>query len=162
MNPQSLNQNLSILQSKVRTNKSLDFSSGFVVTLVSTFYIKEEISMKELKMELKSLAKALKALVRQTEKMEKKLDKLEKASRPKKTKKKAPAKAMKKKVVKRTTKVTATDTVLKMIQRRKRGITTAEIKARTGFKEKKIWDIVNRSKREGKIKVLRKGVYAKV
>jgi len=118
--------------------------------------------MKELKKELKSVARALKALVRQTEKMEKHLDKLEKASRSKKAKKQAPATATKKKVLRKTTEVTATDTVIRMIQKRKRGITTAEIKARTGFKEKKIWDIVNRAKREGKIQVLRKGLYAKV
>lgn len=118
--------------------------------------------MKQLKKELRSVVKALKALTRQTERMEKQLDRVEKASRAKKVKKKAPIKVAKKGVVKRATKVTATDTVLKMIQRRKRGITTAEIKAKAGFKEKKIWDIVNRAKREGKIKVLRRGLYAKV
>ena len=117
--------------------------------------------MKELKKDLQSVVKNLKALARQTERMAKKLDKLEKAQRPKKAKGKVRARATKKRVAKRAKKVSATDTVLRIIQRRKRGITTPEIKAMTRFKEKKIWDIVNRAKREGKIRSLGKGVYAK-
>ena len=79
------------------------------------------------------------------------------ARRPAKKVARRPAK----KVAKRPTKVTAIDTVLKIIQNRKKGITTDEIKKRTGFKEKKIWDIINRAKRQGKVKSLGKGVYVK-
>lgn len=117
--------------------------------------------MKELKKDLQSMMKNLKALARQTERMAKKLDKLEKASAVKKARVKVPARAAKKRIAKKAKKVSATDTVLGIIQRRKRGITTPEIKARTGFKEKKIWDIVNRAKRDGKVKSIAKGVYAK-
>lgn len=117
--------------------------------------------MKELKKDLRSIVRSLKALARETERLEKKLTKLQKVQAAKRPKAKARARVAKRRVVKKAKKVTASDTVLKMIQRRKRGITTAEIKARTGFKEKKIWDIVNRAKRQGKIKSPRKGVYVK-
>ena len=117
--------------------------------------------MKELKKDLRSVVRDLKALTKATEKLIKKVDKLGKAPAAKKPKAKAPAKAVKKRIVKKAAKATASDTVLKIIQKRKRGITTAEIKQKTGFKEKKIWDIVNRAKRQGKVKSLSKGVYIK-
>ena len=41
------------------------------------------------------------------------------------------------------------------------GVTTSQIKARTGINEKKIWDIVNRLKRQGKVKSAGRGVYIK-
>lgn len=117
--------------------------------------------MKELRRDLQAVVKSLKVLTRKTERMAKKLDKLEKRWGAKKVKAKGPARGTKKRVAKKTKKLTATDSVLKIIQRRKRGVTTAEIKAMTGYKEKKIWDIVNRARSEGKVKSLRKGVYAK-
>ena len=117
--------------------------------------------MKGLKRDLQSVVKELKALTKATEKITRQADKLGKASPAKKSKARAPAKAAKKKAPKKAAKVTASDTVLKIIQGRKKGITTSEIKARTGFKEKKIWDIVNRAKRQGKVKSLGKGLYAR-
>jgi hypothetical protein len=105
--------------------------------------------------------KNLRVLTQRTERVAKKLDKLEKAQAPKRQKVKAKARPKKGRVVRRATKATAIDTILNIIQKRKRGITTAEIKAKTGYEEKKIWDIVNRAKRQGKVKSLGKGVYAK-
>ena len=123
--------------------------------------------MKQLKRQLQSVVKSLKVLTQKTEKIAKKLGSLEKVQPPKrrgvkaKVRRKIVARRPAKRVAKRPTKVTAIDTVLKSVQKRKRGITTAEIKKRTGFNEKKIWDIVNRAKRQGKVKSLGKGVYAK-
>lgn len=127
--------------------------------------------MTQLKRDLQSIVKNLRVLAQRTERVAKKLDKLEKAQAskrrkakaqaPKRRKVKAKARPKKGRVVRRATKATAFDTVLNIIQKRKRGITTAEIKAKTGYKEKKIWDIVNRAKRQGKVKSLGKGVYAK-
>ncbi|MDP6178652.1 MAG: hypothetical protein QGG48_02035 [Desulfatiglandales bacterium] len=127
--------------------------------------------MTQLKRDLQSVVKNLRVLAQKTERMAKKLAKLEKAQAsklrkaktkaPKRRKAKAMARPKKGRLVRRATKATAIDTVLNIIQKRKRGITTDEIKAKTGYKEKKIWDIVNRAKRQGKVKSLGKGVYAK-
>lgn len=117
--------------------------------------------MKAVKKDLQSVVRELKALIKATERISKKIDKLAEAKPAKTAKAKAKPKAAKKRVARKAAKVTASDTVLKIIQKKKKGITTAEIKAKTGFKEKKIWDIVNRAKREGKVKSLGKGIYAK-
>ncbi len=115
--------------------------------------------MEKLREDLRSLVKSLKALTRQTENIQKRLEKLQKAQVAKKLRSKAPAKGVRRRVAKEVKRTTASDMVLKMIERRKRGMTTAEIKAKTGFKKKKIWDIVYRVKRQGRIKSPRKGVY---
>jgi uncharacterized membrane protein len=115
--------------------------------------------------------------MQKTEKIAKKLDKL-KTAKPKakpKVKPKAKPKAKaavrvrpaKKRVVrkaptKKKAKVTAIDTVIKIIKRTKRGVNTASLKKKTGFSDKKIWNIINRLKKQGEIKSARKGVYVKV
>jgi len=117
--------------------------------------------MKELKKDLQAIVKSLKMLVQKTERIATKADKLQKPAPAKISKSTAKIKPAKKRVVKKSTRVTAIDTVLKIILKRKKGITTEELTKKTGFKEKKIWDIVNRAKRQGKIKSLKKGVYIK-
>lgn len=71
------------------------------------------------------------------------------------------ARPAKKRADGKTPKINATATILGIIERSKKGIDTATLKDKTGFTEKKIWDIVSRAKREGKIKGLRKGIYSK-
>jgi hypothetical protein len=100
---------------------------------------------------------------KKTEKLVGQIAKLEKAQapakqgRPGKPKKKAaPAKAS---GMKKTKRVTAIDTVLDIVKKRKAGVTTTQIKEKTGFPEKKIWDIINRAKRQGVVKSASKGVY---
>jgi len=135
--------------------------------------------MKQIKRDLQSVVKNLKSLMQKTEKIAKKLDKL-KTAKPKpkpkpKAKPKARAKAKaavrvrpaKKRVVrkaptKKKAKVTAIDTVIKIIKRTKKGVNTASLKKKTGFSDKKIWNIINRLKKQGEIKSARKGVYVKV
>ena len=125
--------------------------------------------MKALKRDLQSVVKSLKALTQRTEKIAKKLNKLEKAMSAKKPRAKARVKAKpakervtRKVTVKKRTKITAIDAVLGVFKRSRKGVTTAQIKEKTGFNEKKIWDIVNRAKRQGKVKSVGRGVYVKV
>lgn len=117
--------------------------------------------MKGLRRNLQSIVKALNVLTQRTNKLEKQLQKLEKEKTPTRQTAKPKAKARKKAVARKSTRVTATDTVLNIIYKRKNGATTTQIKEKTGFPEKKIWDIVNRAKREGKVKSPGKGVYMK-
>lgn len=66
--------------------------------------------------------------------------------------KKAPAKK----------RVTNIDTIVSLIQGAPNGISTAELKTKTGFAETKIWSIVNRSIKSGKIRTVKRGVYGGV
>jgi len=111
--------------------------------------------------------------------MVKKVDRLSKANKGKKTKVSARAKARpakkavvrkaakakarpaKKAVVRKAAKGTAIDVVMNAIGRSRKSITTAQISAKTGFKNKKIWDNVNRLKQQGRVKSAGKGVYVK-
>jgi uncharacterized membrane protein len=118
--------------------------------------------MVDVKKELGQIAKSLSMLTTKMEKLAKQLDRQEKG-RASVKKQRRPTK--KKTAAKRTAgrakskKVTAIDTVLDIIKRRKGGVTTTQIKSKTGFPEKKIWDIINRAKRQGVVKSASKGVY---
>jgi len=72
--------------------------------------------------------------------------------------KKAPAK--KSQVRKKRSILTATDQVLQIIMRRKRGIDTPTLMRKTGFDEKKVRNIVFKAFKEGKIKRVGRGLYA--
>lgn len=67
--------------------------------------------------------------------------------------------AAKKKTVKAPT---AADTVLTVISRARKGVNTAAIKQKTGYNQKKVANIIFKLKKQGKIKTLEKGLYAKV
>ena len=127
--------------------------------------------MKTLKKDLQGVLKSLKALAKKTEKLAMRVGKLEKAMaagkrKPKagvkprkkaKTTKKAPAK--KKGAVKKTVALTATDQVVKIIKRSKKGVDVSTLKKKTGFDDKKIRNILNRSSKQGKIKRAGRGIY---
>ena len=66
--------------------------------------------------------------------------------------KKAPAK-------KKTAQPTATDQVLNIIKRSKKGVNTATLMTKTGFDVKKVRNILQRTYKMGKIKRVEKGVY---
>ena len=117
--------------------------------------------MEQLDRDLQSILKDLKVLTLKTEKIARRVARLKKAEAPKRSRVKPKAKAKKRRVAKKTTRATAFDTVMDIIQRSKEGVNTAQIKAKTIFDEKKIWDIVNRAKRLGRIKSPSKGVYVK-
>jgi predicted Rossmann fold nucleotide-binding protein DprA/Smf involved in DNA uptake len=114
--------------------------------------------MKQLKKDMKAVAKDLKGLTQKTDKMIKRLEKLEKKAQ---AAKKPKAKAVKKVVVKKPAKLSASGTVLAIIKRSRKGIDKATLIKKTGFKGRKIGDIVYRLKKEGKIKSEGKGIYIK-
>ncbi len=116
--------------------------------------------MKQLKKDLQAVLKSLKQLTLKTEKIAKKLDKLEKAKPVKKSKAKVKAK-VKPKIAKKPGKVSAAATVLAVIKRSRKGVDVATLRNKTGFESRKISGIVQRFKREGKIKNSGKGIYVK-
>ena len=69
-----------------------------------------------------------------------------------KTPKKAPAK-------KKPSQPTATDQVLKIIKRSKKGVNAATLMKKTGFDLKKVRNILNRTYKQGKIQRVEKGIY---
>ena len=113
--------------------------------------------MNQMKKDLKAVAKDLKGLTQKTDKMIKRLEKLEKAQAAKKPK----AKAVKKAVAKKPAKLTASGTVLAIVKRSRKGINTATLEKKTGFKGRKIRDTIFRLRKQGKIKSERKGIYVK-
>ena len=56
--------------------------------------------------------------------------------------------------------VTNISAVLSLIQASTEGISTDAIKEKTGLAERQIWSIVDRAKKEGKIKKVKRGLYA--
>ncbi|MFH1950951.1 MAG: hypothetical protein ABIL06_04980 [Pseudomonadota bacterium] len=112
--------------------------------------------MKQLKRDLQAVSKSLKQLTLRTEKIAKELDKLERPKPVKKSKAKA-----KSKVTKKPVKVSAAAIVLAIIKRSRKGVDVATLKTKTGFEDRKISNIVQRFKREGKIKSGGRGIYVK-
>ncbi len=80
-------------------------------------------------------------------------------SKKAKAAKKAAPEVVLKKAVQATS---AVDTVLNIITRSKKGVNTAAIKAKTGYDQKKVSNIVYKLKKLGKIKAVQKGVYVKL
>ena len=77
-----------------------------------------------------------------------------------KTAKKTPIK--KAAASKKTTQVTATDQILRIIKRFKKGVDVPTLKEKTGFDDKKVRNIVFRASKEGKIKKSGRGIYVGV
>jgi len=118
--------------------------------------------MKQLRKDLQAVSKNLKALTEKTEKMINSVDTLEKrvksAPTVRRTAVKKPVnrgRAARKRVP------SATDVVLKVINRSKKGVNTATLQDKTGYNSRKIWDIVHRAYKEGKIKKLGRGTYGR-
>jgi predicted GIY-YIG superfamily endonuclease len=114
---------------------------------------RKENEMTVTKRDLQSLQRQIKALEK---KMEKLISAAEKSEKPRAAKKaparKAPAK-------KKTAQPTATDQVLNIIKRSKKGVNAATLMAKTGFDLKKVRNILQRTFKQGKIKRLEKGIY---
>ena len=119
-----------------------------------------------IKQDLQALNRDIQALGK---KMEKLIAAVEKGEKPKaakkstaksikaKTTKKVPAK--KAPVKKKSAQPTATDQVLNIIKRSKKGVNTATLMNKTGFEQRKIWSIINRASKAGKIKRAGRGIY---
>jgi len=114
------------------------------------------------------LKKDLQALRRDFKALEKKMEKLlriaEKSGNAPKVLK---SKAVKPKVVKKakvtarqkTLQITATDQILRIIKRSKKGVDVPTLKKKTGFDDKKVRNIVFRASKEGRIKKSGRGIY---
>jgi len=122
-------------------------------------------------MDLQAISKELTKLVKQIEKLAAELGKAEKPkaksvmtkAKAKAVTKKAPAKggknALKVPAKKRAVKITATDQVLNIINRFKKGVDTAALMKKTGFDQKKVRNILQRTYKQGKITRVEKGIY---
>jgi len=112
------------------------------------------MKMKALKRDLQSVIGSLKLLTEKTEKILSQINTLEvvqatqhrpvKAAKPA-ARKKAPA--------------TATEMVLSIIKRQKKGIDTAALKKKTDFDTKTIRNVIFRLKKEGKVQSTARGIY---
>ena len=105
--------------------------------------------------DIKAIGKKLEALLKAVEKSGSKVAKAPKAKANKAPAEKTPAN-------KKAVKATATDQVLKIIKRSKKGVDTAILMKKTGFNQKKVTNILHRSFKAGKIKRADKGIYVGV
>jgi len=110
--------------------------------------------------DLTAISKKLEMLIKAVEKSEKAT--VTKASKPKAVKARPAKKASKAPVKKKAVQITATDQVLNIINRLKKGADTATLMKKTGFDQKKVRNILNRTFKQGKIKRVDKGVYVGV
>ena len=120
-----------------------------------------------IKKDLLALNKDIKTLIRKMDRLLKTVEKSDKAEVIKTSKAKAvkaqPAKqAPKAPVKKKAVKVTATDQVLKIINRSKKGVDTATLMKKTGFNSKKVSNILQRTYKQGKIEKAGRGIYVGV
>ena len=113
------------------------------------------------KKDLTALKKKVTAIGKKVDNLLKEFEKDAKTKTPKPSKAKAAkAKTAKKApVTKRATKATATDQVLNIINRSKKGVDIATIKKKTGFEDKKLRNIIFRAYKEGKIQRAGRGLY---
>jgi hypothetical protein len=119
-----------------------------------------------LKSDLQAVKKDILALQK---KMEKLLKAYEKTGKPKAAKKpkrkvvkakaKRTVKASKTTAGKKAPTMTATEQVLKIIGRSRKGVDVPMLKVKTGFDDKKVRNIVFRASKEGKIKKVGRGIY---
>ena len=102
--------------------------------------------MKQLKKDVLALSKSLKALAKRTEQMAKKLERLEETKgKPKAQPKRA--------------KATASEIILSIIKRSRKGVSSATLQKKTGFNNQTIWNNISQLKKRGKIKKIGTGVY---
>jgi predicted transcriptional regulator of viral defense system len=113
------------------------------------------------KKDLTALKKKVTAIGKKVDNLLKAHEKDVKAKTPKASKAKAAkAKSVKKApATKGATKVTATDKVLKIINRSKKGVDIPTLKKKTGFDDKKLRNIIFRAYKEGKIQRAERGLY---
>ena len=108
--------------------------------------------------DLRAISNKLTKLAEQTEKLAAALGKTS-IPKVKSVKTKTKAKAVAKKAPVRAAKKTDTDQVLAIINRSKKGVDTAALMKKTGFNQKKVRNILNRTYKQGKIKRAEKGIY---
>ncbi len=83
--------------------------------------------------------------------------------KPKKTvKKPAVKKTAKKPTENKTPKSTVVGAVMGVIRASKKGVSVVQIMEQTGLKKGQIWPTISRAKRQGKVKIVKKGIYVGV
>jgi hypothetical protein len=128
--------------------------------------------MAEVKKNLQAVTRELKALVRKTETLVKKVDRLEKAQAAAKRKTKAKAKTTKKappkkKVAakkkpaakKKASPLTASDKVLNIIKRSRKGVDVPTLMKKAQLADKTVRNILFKASKQGKIKRAGRGIY---
>ena len=119
--------------------------------------------MKEFDVALKAVAEGLRTMAQGMEKIAEKIEestpKKQAKAKPVRKAKKAPAKKTPAKKTARTG--IASDAVLAVINRSKKGVNSATLAKKTGFDNKKIANIVFKLKKQGKVKSFIRGVYTK-
>jgi putative endonuclease len=115
--------------------------------------------LQALNKDIQALGKSIEKLIAAVEKSEKPKAAKKTTANPikAKTTKRAPAKKVP--VKKKTAQPTATDQVLNIIKRSKKGVNAATLMTKTGFDLKKVRNILQRTYKMGKIKRVEKGIY---
>ena len=118
-----------------------------------------------LKRDLQAVKRDIKALERKMEKLLKAYGKPQKPKATKKVKRKAVKVKARRAAVKKAAprkkaaKTTATEQILKIISRSRKGVDVPTLKTKTGFEDKKVRNIIFRASKEGKIKKVGRGIY---
>lgn len=111
--------------------------------------------------DLQSISKQLAKLAAQTEKLAAVLDAKDKP-KAESIKAKTQSKTVAQKAPVKGVKKTDTETVLAIVNRSKKGVDTATLMKKTGFNQKKIRNILNRTYKQGRITRAEKGIYVGV
>jgi hypothetical protein len=111
--------------------------------------------------DLQAISKELTKLANQAEKLAAGLRKSEKPAAKSVTTKTMP-KAVTKRAPVKGGKKTDTDKLLAFINRSKKGVDTATLMKKTGFDQKKVRNMLNRTYKQGKITRVAKGIYVGV
>ena len=119
-----------------------------------------------LKRDLQAVRKDIKALERKMEKLLNAYGKPSKSKAVKKTKRKLVKTRSRRGVAvkkvaarKKGTKLTATQQILSIVRRSRKGVDVPTLKIKTGFEDKKVRNIIFRASKEGKIKKVGRGIY---
>ena len=113
--------------------------------------------MNQLKKDLKAVARDLTRLTQKTEKMIRQIERLEKVEPAQKPK----VKTVKKAVAKKPAKLSATETVLAIIKRSRKGVDTATLRNKTGLGSNHLGTILYRLRKQSTIKSAGRGLYVK-
>ena len=115
--------------------------------------------LKALQNEFKAIEKKMEKLITAVEKSEKPKVANKTTAKPAKAKTTKRSPAQKASAKKKTVQPTATDQVLNIIKRSRKGVNAATLMTKTGFDLKKVRNILQRTYKQGKIKRVEKGVY---
>lgn len=124
------------------------------------------VTKNNLKIMLSFISHTLSELSYETKKLVVKVDKLNKVQAVTAPKRKAAVQAASKKKAplqktagRKSVALTPADTVLKIVRRYRKGVGISTLKAKTGFSDKQIRNIVYRATRQGKLRRVGRGVY---